>query len=453
MIHHLLKKHSTIPILTGFLLAIFLGTLLLKLPIATHAGWISWMDALFTATSAVCVTGLVVVDTGSYFTLFGQGTILVLIQIGGLGVMTIAFLFFLWIGHQVTYSQRILLQDLFTHSPRKDILHLISSVAIFTAIAETAGALALYLRWRNVMPYDQALYHAIFHSVSAFCNAGFSLNADSMIRFRSDPYTNTLLCLLITLGGLGFPVLYDLREAFAHRHMRIRLSVQTKAVLLTSLTLVIGGAIAFDLLNRIAGSADVPGWTRFWTAIFQSVTCRTAGFNTIDIASLSDATLLTMIFLMFFGASPGSCGGGVKTTTLAVLIAFVLSRLRGKKRVNLFNKSLPQETVNRSMALIIMAMGIIFFCLLMILAGYDVNRNTAGIPVSSFVPCLFETVSAFGTVGLSMGITGDLNTWGKVWIIVLMIIGRLGVLAFAYLVAGSRKDGGFEYSEENIMIG
>jgi trk system potassium uptake protein len=448
-----INKNAVLPVFSGFLTVIVFGMLLLKLPVASVSGSIPWIDAFFTATSAVCVTGLIVVDTGSYFTPFGQWVILGLIQIGGMGIMTIAVLFFQWIGRKISLKQRIFVQDQFSHQPRKDIFRLIYSVALLTFSVEALGAISLFFCWKSVMPFRKALYHSVFHSVSAFCNAGFSLNADSMSPFRDNIGVNVTMSLLIILGGLGFPVLYDLVITFRNRKRRTRLTVQSRTVLVTSVVLIVLGALAFGYLERYSPNAPQSLTDRILTAFFQSVTCRTAGFNTVDIAALRDTTLIIMIFLMFFGASPGSCGGGVKTTTLAIVIAFVISRLKRREHVNLFNKSLPTETVNRSMALIVMAIALIGIILFLILAG-DASRDSSDITGHGvFLACLFETVSAFGTVGLSLGITPDLGIWGKIWIIIMMIIGRLGVLTFAYLITGSGTEKGIEYAEENVMIG
>jgi trk system potassium uptake protein TrkH len=249
-------------------------------------------------------------------------------------------------------------------------------------------------------------------------------------------------------------VLYDLQcWARFRKRQRCRLSIQTKTVLLTTLILIGSGAMMFALLERrVLG--DTPSLVhRILTPLFQSITCRTAGFNTVDIASLKDATLVMMVFLMFFGASPGSCGGGVKTTTLALLAAFTLSRIRRKRRVNMFKKSIPPETVTRSVSLVLVSIGIIGTVLFLILMREPSNGNGATGPHGSFLAYLFETVSAFGTVGLSMGVTPALNTWGKGWIALMMIVGRVGVLTFAYIIAGTSATKGIEYAEENLMIG
>lgn len=450
----ILKAHPAILVLASFLLAITAGTFMLKLPISTKAGHILWVDALFTATSAVCVTGLVVVDTGSYFTVFGQCVILALIQIGGLGVMTISVALFRWIGRSVSFRHRMVMQDLFAHTPREDIFGLVKSIVLFTLGAEIIGAVLLAVHWSRELPFLRAVYTAVFHSVSAFCNAGFALFSDSMVRYSDNLLLNTTLCSLIVVGGIGFPVLYDLQAWFERRkEKRVRLSIQTKTVLVTTVVLIASGALMFAFLERHDLGNAQSLLHRILTPLFQSITCRTAGFNTVDIASLKDATLAMMIFLMFFGASPGSCGGGVKTTTLAILTAFTLSRVRRKRRVNMFKKSIPTETVTRSVSLILVSIGIICVVLFLILVGDSASGHEVVGPRRSFIMYLFETVSAFGTVGLSMGVTPALKTWGKCWIILTMIIGRVGVLTFSYIIVGTGTTNGVEYSEENLMVG
>ncbi|MGM0739896.1 MAG: TrkH family potassium uptake protein, partial [Bacteroidota bacterium] len=320
--------------------------------------------------------------------------------------------------------------------------------------AEVIGAVLLTLHWNRELPFLRAVYTAVFHSVSAFCNAGFALFSDSMVRYSDNLLLNTTVCSLIVAGGIGFPVLYDLQSWFEKRkEKRVRLSIQTKTVLMTTLVLIASGALMFAFLERqnLGNAQALPH--RILAPLFQSITCRTAGFNTVDIASLKDATLAMMIFLMFFGASPGSCGGGVKTTTLALLTAFTVSRVRRRRRVNMFKKSIPTETVTRSVSLILVSIGIIGLVLFLILVGDFAGNHEGGAPRRSFLVYFFETVSAFGTVGLSMGITPALKTWGKCWIILMMILGRVGVLTFSYIIVGTGTTNGIEYSEENLMIG
>ena len=450
----ILKLHPAALVLGSFLLVIWIGALLLKLPFSTNTGHISWIDALFTATSAVCVTGLVVVDTGGFFSVFGQCVILMLIQIGGLGVMTISVMLFQWIGRSISIRHRMAMQDLFSHTPRADIFQMIKSIILLTAGVEIIGGMILTLHWNREMPLLQAAYTGMFHSISAFCNAGFALFSDSMMRYSGDMLLNAALCGLIVVGGIGFPVLYDLQCWFKMRkRQRCRLSIQTKTVLLTTLSLIVAGALMIAFLEQFSASEDASIEHNILTPLFQSITCRTAGFNTVDIASLKSATLAMMIFLMFFGASPGSCGGGVKTTTLALLAVFTVSRLRRQRRVNLFKKSIPRETVTRSVSLVLVSTGIIGFVLFMILVGNAVDAHPFNDGQGDFLKFLFETVSAFGTVGLSMGVTPTLNTWGKCWIIVMMIVGRVGVLTFSYILVGTGSVNGIEHAEENLMIG
>lgn len=452
--NRVLKLHPATLVLASFLLAITVGTLLLKLPISFSNGRLAWIDAFFTATSAVCVTGLTVVDTGSCFTFFGQCVILALIQIGGLGVMTISVALFQWIGRSISFKQRMIMQDLFTHTPRGDIYGLVKSVFLFTLGAELLGALLLTFHFQHEAALPQAIYLAVFHSISAFCNAGFSLFSNSLVSYSDNLMLNSIVCGLIVFGGIGFPVLYELQSWAARpQKNRGRLSVQTKTVLLTTLILILGGTIMFAFLERQHASISQPVSHRIIVSFFQSVTCRTAGFNTVDIASLREATLVMMIFLMFFGASPGSCGGGVKTTTLALLTAFTVSRIRRKRRVNMFRKSIPMATLTRSVSLIIVSVGIIAIVLFLLLAGDTAKAIETTGPENSFLKYLFETVSAFGTVGLSMGATAKLTLWGKSWIILMMIIGRVGVLTFSYIIVGPQTTNGVEYSEENLMIG
>ncbi len=447
------KMHPGTIVLSSYLVTIGVGTFLLLLPASTVSGKISFIDAIFTATSAVCVTGLIVVDTGSYFTLFGQHIILALIQLGGLGVMTISVTIFLMIGKQVSFKQRMAMQDLFAHTPREDIIKLVKSILWFTVIAELSGIVMLTVHWSKEYPLTKALHMGVFHAVSAFCNAGFSLFTNSFMDYTSDVFLNVVICILIIFGGIGFPVVYDIYHTlFRSQGKRVTLSVQTKTVLITTGILIFAGTAVFWIIEH---NASIHGYSFvgcFLTSLFQSITCRTAGFNTIDIATLSNATLAFMIFLMYVGASPGSCGGGIKTTTLAVLGRFAWSRMRNKVRVNMFKKSIPNDTVAKSTSLVLISVTIITAALFFLLL------STPGNPYSSehhsqFLSYLFEVVSAFGTVGLSMGATTQISCPGKLLIIIIMLIGRVGVLTFSYLIAGVELTNGIEYAEENIMIG
>jgi len=452
--NHILRLNPATLILFSFLLVILSGAVLLKMPVSTTAHDIPWVDALFTSTSAVCVTGLTVVDTGTCFTAFGQCILLALIQIGGLGIMTISVALFHWMGRRISFHQRMVMQDLFSSKPREDIFNLVRSIVLMTLGVEFLGAVFLTLHWSREFSFGQAVFQAVFHSVSAFCNAGFSLFPDNMMKYGSNYLLNTVICCLIIIGGIGFPVLYDLQCWFKlHKIKRFRFSVQTKTVLLTTLILILMGALFIYITERQGFLDGRPVGFRILTCLFQSITCRTAGFNTVDIGALKDATLIVIIFLMFFGASPGSCGGGVKTTTLALLTGFTLSGIRRKTRVNLFKKSIPAETVDRSITLVMVSIGIIGLVIFMMLVGDSITGHEVHRPRGSFILYFFETVSAFGTVGLSMGVTPDLSVWGKSLIIIMMTIGRVGVLTFSYIIVGTGSTNGIERSEENMMIG
>jgi trk system potassium uptake protein TrkH len=393
------------------------------------------------------------VDTGSYFTPFGQQIILVLIQLGGLGVMTISVTIFLMIGKRVSFKQRMAMQDLFAHTPREDIIQLVKSVLWFTVIAEFSGILLLTIHWTKEYPLTKAIYMGVFHSVSAFCNAGFSLFTNSFMDYTDDVFLNVVICTLIVFGGIGFPVVYDIyKTLFRSKGKRVKLSVQTKTVLITTSILIMAGMAVFWSVEQNASIRGYSFIDRLLPSFFQSVTCRTAGFNTINIAALGNATLAFMIFLMVVGASPGSCGGGIKTTTLAVLGKYAWSRMRNKIRVNMFKKSIPQDTVAKSISLVVISMTIILAALFLLLLSTPDNLSS-GKDHSDFLSYLFEVVSAFGTVGLSMGATNQMTCPGKLLIIIIMLIGRVGVLTFSYLIAGIELTKGIEYAEENIMIG
>ena len=445
------RMHSAAVLVLSFISAILVGSCLLMLPLATVSGSISFIDALFTTTSAVCVTGLIVVDTGSYYTLFGQFVILVLIQIGGLGVMTVSVTVFRLMGRNISFRQRLIMQDVFTHTPQKDILYLVKSIFLFTGAVELLGAGLLFIHWAKEYPTGKALYMALFHSVSAFCNAGFSTFSNSMMNYRGDLLLNITMCMLIVLGGIGFPVLYELFHPVVHHSKnRFMLSLHTKTVLITTAHLILSGAVFFWLLEQTATLKEASLMESILASLFQSITCRTAGFNTVDISALQTGTLAFMVFLMFFGASPGSCGGGVKTTTLALIGAFAWSRMKRNSRVNLFKKSIPLETLEKSTFLILMSLGfiaLIFFLLLQSAPDGGTKYH------DDFLFYLFETVSAFGTVGLSMGATATLTGLGKFWILLMMLIGRVGVLTFSYIITGAVPAKGIEYAEENLMIG
>lgn len=427
-------------------MAILVGTGLLLLPFTTKSGQISLIDALFTATSGVCVTGLIVQDTATYFTPAGQIIILILIQLGGLGIMTFSTLVLIAAGKSISIKDKIIIQEGFHHTAPRDIKSLIKRIFFFTVAIECVGTLSFFLRWHKDYTWVQALYQSVFHSVSAFCNAGFSLFRYSFLAFKGDIWINTTLIALIVLGGLGFLVLDETRCMFLcfFRKERAKISLHTKLVMTLTLFLIVFPFIFFLLFEWDKSLQTFTPKEKVLSSIFQIITPRTAGFNTMDLNSLSFAMVFLLMMLMFVGASPGSTGGGVKTSTFGVIFAFLRSKIRARESVNLFYRTLPVELIMRAFTVVTLAVSIVFlssFVLLMSQPGASVRE------------VLFEVFSAFGTVGLSLGLTPKLTTLGKIVVVLTMYIGRIGPLTLLYAFSRERALGRFEYAEENVMIG
>jgi trk system potassium uptake protein TrkH len=439
-------------ILLSYVAVIILGTILLVLPISSVSGKLSLIDAVFTATSGICVTGLVVVPTGTHFTFFGKLVILGLIQLGGLGIMTFSTLMFLSVGFRISSSHRWVIQESFTHTPTPDLFSLIKSIFIFTFSVELIGAIIFFLCWHQDFPGSQGVFHSVFHSVSAFCNAGFSLFGDSFVRYRGDAVINFTLAFLIISGGIGFFVIYELFDLLKRKQKKIRLSLHSKMVILTTICLILFGMVLIYAVEHNNDLLKFPSHQKILMSFFQSVTSRTAGFNTVDLNLFHNAVLFMLLIFMFVGASPGSCGGGVKTTTFAVLISLMWNRLMGRGTVNVFKRTIPQELVRKVVAIFIIA--VFFICLMafFLLITQPEGRIT---PESEgyFLKYLFETVSAFGTVGLSLGVTSNLNFLGKLILIITMYVGRVGLLTVAYGIARERLVGPYQFAEENVMVG
>ena len=423
------------------------------LPASSRQGSISLVDALFTATSASCVTGLIVVDTGTYFTPFGQTVILVLLQIGGLGIMTLSTLFLLLAGRRLSLAGRSAVQDTFTHSGNRDPIQTVRQVLGFTLFMEGIGTILLFFGFYPASAgAAEALWQALFHSVSAFCNAGFSLFSDSLIGVRNSWLVNLTVCVLIVSGGIGFLVVAEVRgRAFAKRRRWRRLSLHSKLVLSTTAVLIAAGAAILFFMEAGNTLAPLSVPQRVMAALFQSITARTAGFNTLPIEAMASETLFVIILLMFIGASPGSCGGGIKTTTFATICLLGTARLQGRNHPQAFSRMISGASVAK-------AIGIAMLGLLVIVAGTLVLTMSELGGVSRlqsqgrFFELLFETVSAFGTVGLSMGATPGLSTAGKLMIAAVMFVGRLGPLVLAVAVA-RRSSPRYTFAEEKVMIG
>jgi len=446
------RMHPASLVILSYLSMALLGMLLLSLPIASTGDPISPINALFTSTSAICVTGLVVVDTGTAFTAFGKTVIMALIQLGGLGVMTFSVFFFLFLGKGLGLKERWIITESFTPAPIREIRSLVKSIFLFTFLVEGTGALLLFFHWRHEMSSGSALFTGLFHSISAFCNAGFSFFSDSFVNYKGSLLLNATILSLIVIGGIGFPVIYEFIMRFRmHRAgRRTNLSLHSKVVLTTTAILIVVGALLLFLLERHNQIAGLSGKEEFLTSLFQSITARTAGFNTLNISALGGATLFILIILMFVGASPGSCGGGIKTTSLAVLVGILRNKIKGRKSVDLFNRTVPEETVSRALAIFILAVLTVTVGLILLLLTQS-NPQDPG--RTNFLAYLFETVSAFGTVGLSMGVTPTLTFGGKIVIIILMLLGRAGLLTVAYVFTRRVSGGLYRYAEEKVMIG
>jgi len=441
--------------LLSFALLIIIGTILLMLPAAANGPRLATVDALFTATSATCVTGLVVVDTGSRLSLFGQWVVLVLIQCGGLGIMTFSIVLIMLMTGRVSFIQRSVIQDTFTHSPDIRLPSLVLHVVIFTLVLEAAGAALLFLRFSGMYHPGRALYFAVFHAISAFCNAGFGLYSQSLMDFSGDPLVSLTMTLLIICGGIGFLVMLELKRVLfrSHKARRARrLSVHSKLVLTLTALLLIAGTLGFLILEWNQSMARLSLPAKVMAAFFQSVTARTAGFNTLNFGKMANVTLLFTILLMFIGAASGSTGGGIKVNTLGVLFALSRSRLRGEETTSIFRRTLTAETVGRAISVLVVAVIVIYAATMALTVselGTTIHAESRGL----FLELLFEVVSAFATVGLSVGVTSKLSTLGKLILVVVMFVGRLGPLSIAVALSGREPRSTIQYAEENVMIG
>lgn len=432
----------------GYLLVILIGTLLLMLPAAASDGkGTDFLTALFTATSATCVTGLVVVDTATHWTAFGQIIILLMIQVGGLGFMTMGVMMALLLRQKISLRTRGLLQESMNYMQMGGIVRLVKMAFTGTFLIEGMGALLLMTKFIPVFGAGKGICLSIFHSISAFCNAGFDLMGtysgqySSLAAFYDDSMVNIVVMLLIIVGGIGFFVWSDLRRNGFHWK---KYMLHTKIVLFTTTFLVILGTALFLIFEKDNLLAGMNGKERLLAAAFSSVTARTAGFNTIDTGKLTTASKLLTGVLMLIGGSPGSTAGGIKTVTVAVLLAYVWSNLRASRGTNIFGRRLDDDTIKK-------ASSVVMISLLMAV--------TAVIAISYMQPALsaedviFEVLSAIGTVGMSTGITRELTTGSRMVIILLMYCGRIGSMSFALSFTERKKVAPVEFPVEKVMIG
>lgn len=426
-----IKLTPTQVLALGFATIILIGTLLLMLPVATKSGErTDFLTALFTATSATCVTGLVVVDTKTYWSVFGQIVIMLLIQVGGLGIMTMSTLFALILGRKITFRERLVMQEAFNTNSLGGIVKFAKYILMVSFLFESIGAIILTLRFLPQMGLKKAVYYGLFHSISAFNNAGFDLmgNFKSLTGYVSDWVVNLVVMGLIIFGGLGFYVLLDIYE---HRHFN-KFTLHSKIVITITLLLIAIGTLLIFLFEynnpKTLEPLDFP--TKILAALFQAVTPRTAGFNTLSLSDMTIASKFLTIILMFIGASPAGTGGGIKTTTFAVILYTVLSVIQGEEETVLYKRTISRNIVYKAVAISFISVFIIF----------SVTMVLSITETSDFLTVLYETTSAFGTVGLSLGLTPELSTVGRIIIIFTMYTGRVGPLTLALALAQRQKN-------------
>ncbi|WP_342527743.1 TrkH family potassium uptake protein [Chryseomicrobium sp. FSL W7-1435] len=423
----------------SFLITILIGTILLSLPIA-HTGDLGIIDALFFATSATTVTGLGVADTAATFTTFGEVVLMFLMQFGGIGLMTFSVAILIVLKKKISLKQRIFLRDSYNQSSVGGMVRLTKAIFVFVISVQLAAFLLLTLHWSQRFPLGEASYLAVFHVISAFNNAGFSLFSDNLIGFQQDPFTLFLISSLFIIGGIGFIVVLEIVQKKQFRQW----SLHTKLMISGTLVINTGAMVLFYLLEfknpqTLGSLAPLHQWSN---AYFAAVTPRTAGFNTLDYATITDSSLMLTLLLMFIGGGTASTASGIKLTTFIVLILATLAFFRNDEEPFIFGRTIKREVVMRSFAITVISLftvGLLFFLLTIV-------------EKSAFDPLLFEVVSAFGTVGLSMGITADLSDAGKILISLAMFIGRIGPLTLFYLLARP-KDRHYRYAYDQVYTG
>jgi trk system potassium uptake protein TrkH len=441
----------------AFAAAIFLGGLVLCLPISSHRHvWTDPLTAFFTATSATCVTGLNVVDIGSHFSLFGQGAILVMIQAGGLGIMTLGTFLLVMVGRRLGMQNEFVLIDSLGYDRIRGLPSLLKRAVFFTLFLESAGAALITYRlmtWHG-QPFAKAFYSGVFHSISAFCNAGFSLYPDNLASWSDDWVLLLTVALLIVLGGIGFLVLYDLSSIrFWRRNRLVRghLTLHTKIVLKATLILIIAGWILIGLAEWNRTLAPLGPVNKLVVALFHSITARTAGFNVVDMGQVHSLTLFFTMLLMFIGGGPCSTAGGIKITTLAVMLRVMLAMIRGKTAVESHGRTIPGHIVREAQSIFILAAVLVALGFGFLLAIEP--PPPISLAISKADGLLFEAVSAFGTVGLSTGITPTLSAAGKWVIMLLMFVGRVGPLTLALVIGRKDIRQAIRLPEEEVIVG
>lgn len=448
-------------LVAGFLTVILVATVLLMLPISSQSGQTTdFIDALFTSTSAVCVTGLVVVNTLEYWSLFGKIVILLCIQIGGLGFMSLVSMIFVFMGKKITLKNRLIMQEAFSFNTTAGIVRFAKAVVQLTFLVEGIGALLLSFVFVPEYGLVKGIGYSIFHAISAFCNAGFDIvGQNSLVPYVGNGIVNFTVMGLIIAGGLGFCVWIDTynmikmkrqsAEHFTWKQAFYKLPLHTKLVWMITIILIVSGFIFFFVVEfrnpATLGALSLKD--KVYAALFQSVSPRTAGFNTLPLAELTPASKLMTVVLMFIGGSPAGTAGGVKTVTIGVLILCALSTIKGRESTVVYKRRIPMSVIARALTVVMIAIAVVIGTLMILTVTED----------ASFMDLLFEVVSAFGTVGLTLGITPDLTAIGKIIIIILMFIGRLGTITIAVALmvrqGKAKEKQGIQYPEEKVMVG
>lgn len=421
----------------GFFIVV--GACLLKLPMSTN-GPIRWIDALFTSASAMTVTGLGVVDTGTHFTKIGQFIIMILIQVGGLGIMSFGILIFMLLGKKIGLKKRVVMQEILNYVHVGGVIRLVKYLFIFSLTIELIAATFLAMKWVPEFGWKDGLFYSFFHAVSAFNNAGFSLWSDNLSSYVGSPLVNLVITSLIILGGIGFTVIIDVWQKRKWR----KFSLHTKVMLVATLSINIIGLLFFFFLEsgNMKTIGSMPLSDQLWASYFQSITTRTAGFNTVDLSGMENSTAFLIMIFMFIGAGSGSTAGGIKLSTFVIMFVPMLTYVQGRKNIHLFERTVRTDHLLRVLSITMVSTFVV-------VAGVLIINITESLP---FLPLMFEVVSAFGTVGLSMGITASLSIIGKLVIIAIMITGKVGPLSLVYILA-RKQEQKYKYPTEDILTG
>ena len=434
------RLNPSMTVVTSFFILILMGTVLLKLPIATTQT-ISWLDTLFTASSAVTVTGLIVVDTGTAFTLFGQTVIMFLMQLGGLGLMTSAVFIFFIFKRKIGMQQRNLIKESLNQDSSGGIIRLVRYLLFFSFSIELVGFILLSIKWIPEFGFSKGGFYSLFHTIAAFNNAGFSLWPDNLTNYVGDPLVNLALTSMFILGGIGFTVLLDVWNKKKFK----TLTLHSKVMIIGTIVINVIAIISIFLLeySNPQTLGNLSFGDKVWSAYFQGLTPRTAGFNSIDITALTVPTMLLTVLLMFVGAGSASTGSGIKLSTFIILLLTTITILKGGEEVSLFGRRIKSNAILRAFTLTMISFLLVFVAIFIL----TITEN------GSFIAITFEVVSAFGTVGLSAGLTSELSTIGKFVIMIVMFIGRLGPVTIASTLIARKENSLLRYPQEDVFIG